>query len=581
MRGLIFATVLAFASPAFAQSSELESIIAEYTALSREAAPIQAAQHGDRAAATVWADNSPAAVARRRAALDGIAARLSRLSADGLNERDALEREVLIWRVGLQQEGYRFDEERMPFRSGEGFFIDPDYASTITILNTEADAEAWLTRMGAIPALFARETENMRRGMRTRFTQPRVVVQNALESVQAQAALPDAESPLLVPLARLPNTIPEARRVALQRRGAEIYAAQVKPALQQLAVFLEREYMPRARRDTGIRGVPNGRAYYAYLVRRHTTTDMTPEEVHALGEREVARIHREMEAIIAEVGFDGSINEFIESMRNRPELRARDVDDLMRFTAEVMNRANFELPRYFGTLPRTTVAATFMPSALEGGSSGYWPGNPEAGAAGQVLLRRGSAEGQTLYAHPAWIMHEGSPGHHIQVTLAQENQAIPQYRRDDEMTAFVEGWALYAEQLGYEMGIYRTPYERFGQLTMQMWRACRLVTDTGMHVMGMSREAGIACLRDNGALGPRAAEGETDRYLGWPGQALGYKVGELQIRDMRARAEERLGACFDIRAFHDELLGAGALPMAILERRMDRWVAAQSCAASQ
>jgi uncharacterized protein (DUF885 family) len=571
---------LGLATAAHAQTGDdLHAIIGDYEAFARDIDPIRAAQRGDAAAAVRWPDDTPGAIAANRARLDDFAARLQRLGR--LSDADALERDALAYRIAIQREGYGFDEERIPFISGEGFFINPDYASTITVLRNEAEAEAWLTRMAAIPAYFAAEIANMRRGIANRFTQPRLVVMNSLRAVEAQAALPDAESPLLVPLERLPASMPEATRQRLQRRGGEIYAAQIKPALQNLAAFLEREYLPRARTRIGARSLPNGRAYYAYLVRRHTTTTMTPDEVHVLGLREVARIRREMDAVIAEARFQGSFAEFLAFLRSDPQFYPRDAEELMRITSEIANRANYNLPRYFGRLPRNTMAVTFIPAALEGGSAGYWPGNALQGSPGQVLLRRSDATRRTLYDLPAWVMHEGSPGHHTQIAIAEELTDIPAYRRNDDVTAYVEGWALYAERLGGEMGIYRTPYERFGQLSMEMWRACRLVIDTGMHWMGWTREQAVACLRDNSALSPSQIEQEVDRYIGWPGQALAYKIGEIQIRDLRARAEERLGACFDIRALHDALLGSGALPLAVLARRMNAWIDARAgeCAA--
>jgi uncharacterized protein (DUF885 family) len=570
---LLAAFAILATSAAHGQTSpELRQIIEDYTAVAQEMDPIRSAQRGDIDAARRWPDDSPEAVARRRSRLASIAQRLAQIGS--LSEGDALERDALAYRVAIQRQSYDFDEERVPFISGEGFFINPDYAASVTVLRTEIEADAWLARMAAIPAYFDVEIANMRRGMANRFTQPRLVVMNSLRSVEAQAALPDAESPLLVPLARLPATIPQATRQRLQGRGAEIYATQVKPALQRLATFLEREYLPRARAQIGARSLPNGRAYYAYVVRRHTTTDMTPDQVHELGLREVARIRREMDAIIAETGFQGSFAEFLAFLRSDPQFYPRDSEHLMQISSEIANRANFHMPRFFGRLPRNTMAVTFIPPALEGGSAGYWPGNPLQGAPGQVLLRRTGAEQRTLYDLPAWVMHEGSPGHHTQIAIGEELAEIPAYRRNDDVTAYVEGWALYAERLGGEMGIYRTPYERFGQLSMEMWRACRLVIDTGMHWMGWTRARAVACLRDNSALSPSQVEFEVDRYIGWPGQALAYKIGEIQIRDLRASAEQLLGACFDIRAFHDALLGSGALPLAVMTRRMEAWIAA-------
>jgi uncharacterized protein (DUF885 family) len=297
--------------------------------------------------------------------------------------------------------------------------------------------------------------------------------------------------------------------------------------------------------------------------------------VHELGVREMARVRALMDSAIGEAGFHGTFPEFLAMLRNEPRFFPHDADELMQITTEIANRANAALPRFFGVLPRNPYAVVFMPSAMEGGSSGYWPGNPAQGVAGQVLLRRGSAAKTSLYDLPAWVMHEGAPGHHIQIALAEEATMLPEYRRNDDLTAYVEGWALYAERLGEEMAIYRTPYERFGRLSNEMWRACRLVIDTGLHWMGWTREQAVACLRDNTALPAAAVDKEVDRYIGWPGQALAYKIGEIEIRVMRAEAERRLGARFDIRRFHDALLGSGPLPLSVLRRHMMTWIATQ------
>lgn len=556
-------------------AADLRSIIADYERFAREGDPIRAASRGDAAAAIRWADTSPETVARRARTLEGLAARLRALPGGELSEADAIEREVLVQRVGIALEGVPFDEERIPFISGEGFFANPDYAATLTVLRTTEEAEAWLARLEAIPDYYDLEIANMRRGMRTRFTQPRLVVENTLRGVRAQAAIPADESPLLRPLALLPSSVAEADRARLQRRGEEIYRTRIAPGLAELGDFLEREYLPRARGAIGARSLPNGARYYEHLVRRHTTTDLTPAQVHQLGVREVTRIRAEMNTAMRDAGFAGTLAEFLHFLRTDPQFFPRDAEQLLQISSEIANRVNFQMPRFFGVLPRNTYAVTFIPSALETGSAGYWPGNPLQGAAGQVLLRRTGAERRTLYDLPAWVLHEGAPGHHTQIALAEELQSLPEYRRNDDVTAYVEGWALYSERLGEEMGIYRTPYERFGRLSMEMWRACRLVIDTGMHWMGWTREQAVACLRDNSALSPSEIEREVDRYIGWPGQALAYKIGEIQIRELRAEAEQALGPCFDLRRFHDALLGAGPLPMSVLRRRMQAWLGEQ------
>lgn len=563
-------------APAFAEvTADLRSIIADYEHFERHADPIRAASRGDAAAAVLWPDNAPAAVARRTRSLQALSARLGALANSQLSETDRVERDVLVARIGIALDGAAFDEPRAPFVSGEGFFTNPDYAATLTVLRTPQDAEAWLARLEAIRVYYDIEIANMRRGVRTRFMQPRLVVESSLRGVRAQAALPADQSPLLRPLELLPQSIAAADRRRLQDRGEEIYHAQIVPSLTALGDFLEREYLPRARPAIGVRTLPNGARYYQYLVRRYTTTDLTPDQVHELGVREVARVRAAMDMVIREGGFRGTFAEFLTFLRTDPQFYPRDADDLMRISSEIANRVSFQMPRFFGVLPRNTFAVTFIPSALETGSSGYWPGNLLQGVAGQVLLRRSTAAHRTLYDLPSWVLHEGAPGHHTQIALAEELQTLPEYRRNDDVTAYVEGWALYSERLGEDMGIYRTPYERFGRLSMEMWRACRLVIDTGIHWMGWTRAQAVACLRDNSALSLSEIEHEIDRYIGWPGQALAYKIGEIQIRELRDRAEQALGPCFDLRHFHDALLGSGPLPMLVLRERMERWISAQ------
>jgi len=569
---ILLALGVAQASPA----SDLRALIGDYERFAREQDPIRAAQRGDTAAATRWSDDTPAAVDKRKRALTGFDARIKRLTRSKLSAADALERDVLADRVAVALEGIGYDEERMPFISGEGFFVNPDYAAAFTSLRDENAAAAWLKRIEALPGYYETQIANMRRGIATKFTQPKLVVESALRTVRAQAALPAEESPLLKPFAALPETVSDDARRRLTARGLELVRTKVKPAQAALVRFLETEYLPAARPQLAARSLPDGERYYPYVVRRHTTTTQTPDEIHAIGLKEVARVRGEMDAVIAETGFKGSFAEFLAFLRSDAQFYPRDADDLMQKTSEVANRVNGVLPRWFGRLPRLTYAVVFIPEALENASAGYWPGNPRDGIAGQVLLRRQDAARRTLYDLPAWLLHEGAPGHHTQIALAEEREGLPEYRRNDDVTAFVEGWALYAEHLGVEMDLYRTPYERFGQLSMEMWRACRLVVDTGLHWLGWTREQAVACLRDNSALAPASVEFEVDRYIGWPGQALAYKIGDAEIRRIRAEASARLGTCFDIRAFHDAVLAAGALPLSLLRTQMTSWIASQS-----
>ena len=318
-------------------------------------------------------------------------------------------------------------------------------------------------------------------------------------------------------------------------------------------------------------------------MRYHTTLDTSPEEVHQRGLSEVARIRAEMEEVIAETGFDGTFAQFLEFLRTDPQFYAETEEELLMHAAWISKRADDAMPRFFGNLPRLpygvrAVPATMAPTYTTGR---YWPGNIDTGVAGGYMVNTYNLAQRPLYVLPALSVHEAVPGHHHQIAIAQELEHVPDFRRNSYITAFGEGWGLYTENLAIDMGLYRTPYENFGRLTYEMWRACRLVVDTGMHYMGWTREEAEACLLENSALAPHNVRTEVLRYIAWPGQALAYKTGELLMRDLRAEAEERLGAEFDIRDFHDTLLEDGAMPLSALEAKMRNWIDEQEVAAAE
>jgi uncharacterized protein (DUF885 family) len=440
--------------------------------------------------------------------------------------------------------GLGFDEERIPFLSGDGFYTTPDYAALNTRITDESSAEAWLARLQTLPDYYRRETENMRRGLRSGFTQPRRTVERAIADLRAQLALGPDKSPLLAPFRALPAAMPEARRTALAARGREAFETAVRPAQRALLAFFEREYLPGARPDIGIASVPQGREYYAWLARRHTSTAMTPEQIHRLGLDEVRRIRARMDETIAATGFAGTFQEFLASVRRDPRFYV-GAAAYGEKCSEVAKRADYLLPQYFGLLPRLPYGVRPMPEGLESSANGYLPGSPEQGVAGMIVYKPWTAEKMPTFGIAAWVLHEGVPGHHLQIALSQEMHDLPEFRRADDITAYVEGWALYAERLGEEMGIYRDRYEQFGRLSLEIWRACRLVVDTGMHARGWSRERALACLLAHSATGADGeASAEVDRYIAWPGQALAYKMGELEHRRScaNARPELALGA---------------------------------------
>lgn len=574
IQALSIVAVLAGGGATAAPVDDLKALIADYVQYSRDADPIRAATRGDMQAARRWPDDSVPAVAARKARLQQFRSRLDTLAHAALSPDDALNCDILASRVDIALEGFNFDEERMPFLTGEGFYNTPESVALATILRTREDAENWLTRLGAIPAYYAVETTNMRRGIATHFTQPKLVTDVAIADLERAASAPAAQSTLMLPFKAMPDTLSAAEQEKFRARALETIAMVVQPAQRELAAFLRNEYLPAVRAQVGVGSLAEGKRYYAFLARRHTTTAMTPEQIHRVGLSEVARIRGQMNAVMNEAGWTGSLPDFIAFLRAGRQFHATSAEDYVMRAAEFAKRVDLVLPQWIGKLPRLTFGFRDKPPGLENSSGGYWVGSPEQGVPGAVVIEFKHATELALYELPSWVMHEGVPGHHTQIALAQERFDLPEYRRNDDVTAYVEGWALYTERLGNEMGVYRTPYEKFGQLSMEIWRACRLVIDTGMHYLGWTRDKARACLQDSSALPPHRVDQEIDRYIGWPGQALAYKVGELKIWELRRRAEKALGARFDIRRFHDFILDDGPMPLDLLEHRLDAWIAA-------
>jgi uncharacterized protein (DUF885 family) len=558
-------------------AADARALFADYDRFTEAADPIDAGQRGDLTAARLWPDDSQAAVAARHRQQLAFQQRLAAIPAGALTGEDELNRELLARRLEIDLAGDAFDEQRIPFTNDEGFFTEPAEVAGNTRLRTADQAEAYLARMAALPDYYAVQIANMRRGLATGFVTPRITALSAAKATRAQADQAEADDPLLKPLDNLPPTMPAEARAAFKARGAAIVHDKVKPAERALADFFEHDYLPKSRGSLGASALPDGAAYYAYRLRRETTTDMTPDQVFDLGQSEIARIRKAMDAVIAETGFTGSFQDFQQYLRTDPRFYLTSREALLERASRLAKEVDDKLPAYFGKLPRLSYGVREVPREIEDGytSARYFEGSPEQGVAGGLMINTSHLDQRPLYELPALVAHEGAPGHHIQIALAQEQTGVPIFRTQDDLTAFVEGWALYAEQLGGDMGLYQTPYDRFGLLSMEMWRACRLVIDVGVHMKGWTRDQAVACLRDNSALSEKNIQNEVDRYIGWPGQATAYKVGELTILSLRRRAEATLGPRFDIRRFHDAVLDEGALPMSVLQQRIDAWIAAE------
>jgi len=572
------ALVLFAAGPALADDRPLNAVVAAYEAWALADDPFTAGREGDKAALARLTDVTPAADAARKRALEGFRARLAKIDPARLSSGARLNRDFLDWTLDRRLKSLSFDEARLPFNSDGGFDQDLNYFASTTNLDSEAEARAWIARLQALPAYFADNVANGRRGVATRFTQSRDTTTAVIARVRHALAIPVAEDPLLKPFATLPASVPAERRAALRAQAMAIVGARIRPAQQAFLAFLETEYLPASRTALGIRSVPGGEAYYRWLVADHTTTDLTPDQIHQIGLDEVTRIRAEMLTTIAATGFKGDMAAFVAMLRKDPRFYAASRQDLLEKASEIDKRIDDKLPRYFATLPRLTFGVRPVPAEIEDSytTGRYFEGSPKQGIAGGYMVNTSHLDQRPLYELTALTLHESVPGHHLQIALAQELEGVPSFRRNADVTAYTEGWGLYAEQLGVEMGIYRDPYEQFGRLSYEMWRACRLVADTGIHWLGWTMDQARACFTENTALSPLNIEVELARYVGWPGQALAYKVGELKIMALRRKAEAALGPRFDIRRFHDAVLLAGPLPLNLLERRIDAWIAGQA-----
>ncbi len=461
----------------------------------------------------------------------------------------------------------RYGGYEMPFNADSSFWSGLGFMTRRPLKNVE-DAESYIARLADVPRYFDDQIANMRAGLKRGFSVPRAVLPGRDVSIAAVADLEDPRaSEFYKPLKNLPATIDAEDRERLQDEAATTIRDKLIPAYRTLLAFFRDEYMKKARKTLAAESMPNGKAYYRQQIREFTTLDLSAEQIHAIGLEQVARIQAEMLETMKKAGFNGSFPEFLAFLRSDPQFYAKTPEELLMRAAWIAKRVDGKLARYFGTLPRGRFSIEPVPADIapfwtagRGGTSTYW-------------LNTYDLPSRPLYNLPALTLHESAPGHSFQLSLAEEQSAQPAFRRNGYISAYGEGWGLYTEKLGQEMGIYETPYEEFGRLTYEMWRACRLVIDTGVHHKGWSREKALAYLRDRTALSEHEVTTEVDRYISWPGQALSYKLGEIKIVELRAEAERELGAKFDIRAFHDAVLSQGSVPLPVLEQQIRAFIA--------
>jgi uncharacterized protein (DUF885 family) len=517
---------------------------------------------------------TPADQARRLETDRGFLERLRGIDRGALSEFDAVSYDLFEFMVSQRVALAAYREWRVPLNSDSGFHADLLQLHDLQAPRTTKDYENYIARLADVPRYFGENIANMRQGMKDGFVLPAEIIPGIASVIAAAQYAKAEDSPFWIPFDEFPAAVPEADRARLAAAGKSAIEGKVVPAFAEFKAFYDREYAPAARKSIGATDLPEGKAYYADLVRYFTTLpDATAEKVHATGLAEVARIRAEMEAVVREVGFAGSFDEFLVFLRTDPQFYAKTPEQLLWHAAWITREIDGHMPDYFGVIPRAPYTVKPVPAALAPNYTGgrYNPG--PLGAAGEYWVNTYALQNRPLYVLPALSLHEAAPGHHTQGSRSRELENVPAFRRNFYPHAFGEGWGLYSEYLGVEMGIYHTPYERFGRLTYEMWRACRLVVDTGMHAFGWSRRKALDYMKSNTALSEHEIRTEIDRYIAWPGQALAYKTGELEIKALRARAARELGPRFDLRAFHDAVLGQGGVTLPVLSKQIDAYIA--------
>lgn len=558
----------------------LSKLIADIEAADMAANPYSAGSDGDREALRRLPDVSVEANNDFAEKMQRFATRHAMLGSVKRGAQAQLNYDLLGFVLSQRIRKAPFDEARLPFTNDSGFFNELSYVGRQTIFETVDDYEAYAARLSALPRYFGQHKTNMRRGIETNYTASAEIIPGIIDTVENLADAGTEQHPFFAPFKSFPESFTGDDKKRLKALGKAAMENAVLPAYRDLHGFLKDEYAPRARATVGIGTTPEGRSYYTALVRHFTTLDLTPDEVHDIGLSEVARIRSEMDEIIEELEFDGSFADFLDFLRTDPQFYATSEEQLLKEAAWMAKQVDGRMPEFFGTLPRLSYGVMPVPKEIAPNytTGRYWGGSPEQGRAGNYVVNTYDLKQRPLYNLPALTLHEGVPGHHHQISLGQELEDLPRFRRNLYPNAFGEGWGLYSEKLGVEMGLYKTPYENFGRLTYEMWRACRLVVDTGMHWKGWSREQAEACFFENSALAAHNIRTEVERYISWPGQALAYKIGEMKIIELRQRAEKALGDKFSIRDFHDAVLLDGGVPLDILEAKIDNWIAEQKTA---
>lgn len=558
-----------------AVKAKLSELLDEVWDFELTESPMLATNIGDPRGQDRLADVSLVAIQRRTKRRAEFLERLRKINFDALSPMQQIDFEMLRLRLDGQLADDDFQTHLMPINNREGFHISFPELPREMNPKSEQDFANYLARLRDFARYTDQHIELLRGGIRAGLTQPAIIMRDSPGQAEAHVVKNPRDSLLFT------NISDESRRglgdqwPAIEKEIIEAIESSVIPAYRRFAEFLKKEYLPACRGQIAAASLPRGRQFYQDRVRRFTTLDLTPEELHQTGLQENARIRSEMEAIRESVGFEGDLTAFLEYLRTDPKFYPKTADELLKEVALILKKADGRLPELFGRLPRIPYGIREIPAyiAPQTTSAYYWPPATDGSRAGFYYINTYNLSSRPLYQLESLSMHEAVPGHHLQLALQAELTDLHPMSRQSNFTAFIEGWALYSERLGKEIGFYKDPYQDFGRLSMEAWRASRLVVDTGIHWMGWSREKAIDYMKNNTALSEHNCVAEIDRYIGWPGQSLAYKTGEIAIRRMRLEAEQRLGERFDIRAFHDKVLEAGSIPLPLLQSRIEEWIA--------
>ena len=501
--------------------------------------------------------------------------KLENLNREQLDPNDKLNYDLFHKNITRNIAAHPFKDYLMPVDQMGGVQINFPNLVDITPFRNQNDFDNYLARLFLFPEYMDQIIALMQEGLKNNITPPKIVLQKVPNQISVQYQFDVKNSPFYKPFEKNIGSLPDSVRANYQELAVKSIKNHVFTSYRNLFDFFTEEYLPKARKNISAISLPHGDDYYAFKVKYYTTTNKTPSEIHSIGLSEVTRIRLEMEKVIKDSGFTGSFKEFITYLRTNPDFYYNNAEDLLDGYRAICKKADPELTKLFGTLPRLSYGVKPIPDfqAPASPTAYYYSGSLIAGRPGYFWANTYKLNTRPKYEMEALSLHEAVPGHHLQISISQELEGVPEFRKHGGFTAFSEGWGLYAEKLGEEMGFYKDPYSKFGQLTYEMWRACRLVVDTGMHAFGWSRERAIKFVADNTAKTENDIVVEIDRYIAWPGQALAYKIGELRIIELRALAEEKLGEKFDIREFHDTVLGDGAVPLDILEQHVKDYIA--------